>query len=47
MKRHNFFLDEDLVSLLKDTAKARKISMAYLIREILITHFLERSCKKI
>lgn len=46
MKRHNFFLDEELVALLKDAAKSRRVSMAYIIREILITHFLERQCKK-
>ena len=42
MKRHNFFLDEELVALLKETAKKRRVSMAYLIREILITHFHKR-----
>jgi len=46
MKRHNFFLEEELVEQLKKIAKSRKISMAKLVRDVLDTYLLERQCKK-
>ncbi len=44
LRRHNFFLPEELVEALKEIAKQRKVSMAAVIREALDNFVAERAC---